>query len=42
MNLSMGRYMKDVRSKTKRDFMEAERRSAMEEPPVDDDENSAA
>lgn len=43
MNLSMGRYMKDVRSKTKRDFMEDERRSAMEEPPApEDDQDSVA
>jgi hypothetical protein len=42
MNLSVGRYMKDVRSKTKRDFMEAERRSAMEEPPTPKDEGDTA
>ena len=42
MNLSMGRYMKDVRSKTKRDFLEAERRGAVEEPPVVDDEGDSA
>ena len=42
MNLSMGRYMKDVRHKTKRDFMKTERRSAMEEPPAPEDEVDTA
>lgn len=41
MNLSIGRYMKDVRSKTKRDFMETERRSAMEEPSAPEDEGNS-